>query len=571
MGSGFVHLHNHMEGSHSDSALRMTSALDQVRTLGMNAFALTDHGEMAMVPAFARAASERGIRPIVGFEAYFVEDAAENIRRRINHRYHLTLIARDQTGYANLIRLATASWRENCLMQKLGLVDWRLLEAHHEGLLCLSGCLAGPVGWSVLKENPTEADRFCGRFTELLGDRYYIEVFDHGMPEEKKAVEGLLALAGRYGRRVVLANDCHYLEPADWELHDTLIKTRFGRPTEFELPYHEYFIKSPEQMRALAFPTEFSDATLEIAERVSLTASQILGHGAGASGEVERAFLGVTKPIEMPLAVEKAAGVMRLPARLQQELKTLPLNALEEQYPEVARIAKGIAGLPQKPEPDLQRVVAAPGLLGRIPLRRSEKVLFTMWDEAECRRVGAQVLPIEQCAELQALSQATSAYLKGKSESRRRKFGKAASLFREALEHDPDFTNALYELGLCHFYQRNYAAARETFEEVLRREPDFERLPNLRSHLGWCLHNLGEEARAVDLFRGSLEGKAIPGSLLGLGEALERLGRTEEARAALMELLQKFPSDSRVGAAQGILERIGPPPPAPGMAEGGAA
>lgn len=552
----FVHLHNHVEGSYSDSALPMTAALDRVAALGMPAFGLTDHGEMAMVPAFARAATARGVKPIVGFEAYFVDDAAENIRRRINDRFHLTLIAATPVGYRNLIRICSHSWRDNCLMQKLGLVDWKLLEKNSEGIICLSGCLAGPVGWSILKDRPAEAERYYARFSELFGDRYYLELYEHGMPEEKKAMAGLTEIAARFGRRMVLTNDCHYLDPGDWVLHDTLIKTRFGRPTDFELPWHEYFIKSADQMRALGFPGDACDATLEIAERVTLSASDIAAAGSDSDAPVEKAFLQKRAPIGFAAAVEKAAGVLKFPRRAQQEALKLSREELRERHPEVAKIAERIEALPVKPEPDTTRVAFAPALSSRVPLRRSEKLVFAMWTEEECRAAGAEIRPVEDFPDLLPLALATRAYVRGLDEYKRRKLDRARTAFREALEHDPDFSNARYQLGLVDYYDDKIPEARKSFEEVLRREPDFERLPHLQSYLGWCYFRLSDDNAARAHFTSSLKEKEIPGSLLGLGLTLERLGAYEEARATLLRLVAIAPDFPRLHTAQRALERL---------------
>lgn len=583
----FVHLHNHMEGSYSDSALPMEQALDRVAALGMPAFALTDHGELALLRSFARAAAARGIRPLIGVEAYFVEDAAANIAGRVNFRHHLTLLAADACGYANLVRLVTASWRDHCLMQKLGLVDWKLLEAHAEGLICLSGCLAGPVAWSFKEGNPDAADRFCGRFSEIFGDRYYLEVFAHGMPEEAVAVKGILALAERYGRSVVLTNDCHYLDQPDWVLHDTLIKTRFGKPTDFALPWHEYFIKSPAAMRALGFPDEFCDITLAIADRITLTANEILAgpsiseaHTTCATVSVrdrsesadclpdpartpgpillgsDRAFLGVRASVGRAAAIKKAGSVRGLPPEEVQALAKMSPTAVAATYPEVWSVAERLAVLPAPPSPDLGRVVVLERLVDRIPLRRSEEVLFTMWDEADCLAVGARIEPVETHPDLVPLAQATAAYRDGLAEYRRRKHDAARAQCECALQLRPGFLNARYQLGLIAYYTNDFDAARAHFLAVLESDPAFERLPHLESYLGWCHFHLHEDDAAVARFRRSLEEKEIPGSLLGLGLAEERRGDLEVARDCLMKLVTNFPDFSRVATAQKAIARI---------------
>lgn len=583
----FVHLHNHMEGSYSDSALPMERALDRVAAMGMPAFALTDHGELAMLRPFARAAAARGVRPLVGVEAYFVEDAAANIAGRVNFRHHLTLLAADARGYANLVRLVTASWRDNCLMQKLGLVDWKLLEDHAEGLICLSGCLAGPVAWSFKEGNPAAADRFCGRFSEIFGDRYYLEVFAHGMPEEEAAAKGILELGERYGRAVVLTNDCHYLDQPDWVLHDTLIKTRFGKPTDFALPWHEYFIKPPDAMRALGFPDALCDTTLAIADRVTLTADEILAGplamparedasaataaaGSAASGSApdpatspgslllgpDRAFLGVRAPVGRAAALEKAGSVRGLPPGEVRALAKMAPAAVATTYPEVWDVALRLEALPAPPSADLGRVVVLERLADRIPVRRNEEILFTMWDEADCLAVGARIDPVEAHPDLVPLAEATSSYREALAEYRHRKHDAASARCVRALQLRPGFLNARYQLGLIAYYANDFDAARAHFLAVLESDPEFERLPHLESYLGWCHFHLHEDDAAAARFRRSLEEKAIPGSLLGLGLAEERRGDLEAARDLLMKLVTNHPDFSRAATAQKAIARI---------------
>ncbi len=582
----FVHLHNHMEGSYSDSALPMLRALDKVAELEMPAFALTDHGELAMLRPFARAAADRGIRPLVGVEAYFVEDAEANIKGRVNFRHHLTILAADARGYANLIRLVTASWRDNCLMQKMGLVDWKLLEAHAEGLICLSGCLAGPVAWSFKNGDPATADRFCGRFSELFGDRYYLEVFAHGMPEEEVATKGILDLGARYGRSVVLTNDCHYLDQRDWVLHDTLIKTRFGRPTDFALPWHEYHIKPPSEMRALGFSEALCDTTLAIAERISLTADEILAgptpadvRAAAAPAMVSpievvspeadpasrsgaallgpnRAFLGVRAPIGRALALEKAASVQNLPPGEVRALSKMTPAAVSTTYPEVWDVARRIENLPGAPMADLARVVVLESLSSRIPLRRSEEILFTMWDEADCLAVGARIEPVAEHPDLVDLAEAMNAYREALAEYRRRRHDVARARCLRAIQLRPGFLNARYQLALIDYYTSEYHQARTQFLSILEADPQFERLPHLESYLGWCHYQLHDDEAAAATFRSSLAEKTIPGSLLGLGLVEERRGDLEAAKESLLKLVQEYPDFSRQATAQRALERI---------------
>lgn len=554
MSAGFVHLHNHMEGSYNDSALQAAAALDKVKALGMTSFALTDHGEMAMVPEFMRLAEDRGLQPIVGVEAYFVENASENIRNRVNDRHHLLLLAENETGFRNIVTMISSSWRDNCLMQKLGLIDWNLLNKHSEGVICLSGCLAGPLAWSYHKSDPAKADVFYGQFHELFQKRFFVEVFDHGMPEEKVARDGMMDLAKRYNARVVLTNDCHYLGAGDWILHDVLIKTRFGRPTDFALPYHEYFIKSEAEMRGLGFPGAFCDATVEIAAMISLSSKEIFS--GSTSGDSEAAFLGIREIIGRQKAIEKAASVMGLSRKEQDRAGSLPDSTLAREHPELFTLAGRLQSLPGQCRPDLERIVVLPNLASRIPLRRMETIMFTMWDETACLRAGAEIQPVERVPALAIPAAAVRSYQQGMAAFRRRKLDKARECFLDAIEQEPKYANAIYQYGIVEYYIRDYAAAIEAFGDVLRLEPEFERLPHLQSYVGWCHYDMGEYLEGSKSFESSIAMKKIPGSYLGAGLCFEKLGDPRTAEARLLEFVEMAPDHSQIAMAQESLERL---------------
>ncbi|MBL4890035.1 MAG: PHP domain-containing protein [Candidatus Lindowbacteria bacterium] len=547
-----------MEGSYCDSALRMVPALDRIVEMGMTSFALTDHGEMSMVPTFAKEAAARGIKPIVGVEAYFAENASENILNRVNHRYHLLLLARNSTGFANLKRIVSESWKDNCLMQKLGLVDWGLLEKYNEGIVCLSGCLAGPIGWSYFKEQPEEGDRFFGRLRDVFGNRFYVEVYEHFMEEEKSAIKGLLEIADRYEAQCVLTNDCHYLDKDDWKVHDVLIKTRFGRPTDFSLPQHEYFIKNAQAMRELGFPDGFSDCTLEIADSIELTPDQIIRPqlDIAAGTETSVVFLGRRKEIDRYKALEKASSVSGLSRRQQEKLKKLSDTELEEQNPEIFNLAKKLIGLTDSAEPDLTKVVSAVGLDSRIPIRRTETIVFTMYDADDCIAAGAEIHSVDQFEDMKIQSDTMMSYKKGIALYRRRKHDLARKELQKALDLDPGFANARYQLGLVDFYSGRSSKAIGQFLKVLKDDPDFERIPHLYSYMGWCYLKIDKTDKALESFEKSLELKTIPGSLLGKGLSLDKLGETEKAKTSLLDFVEMAPDHPRIQEAQDVLNRL---------------
>lgn len=526
----------------------------------MPAFAVTDHGDLGAVPAFVTKAAARGIKPIVGMEAYFVEEAATNIANRVNHRYHLLLLAQDLIGWRNLLRLCSLSWKKNCLMQKLGLVDWASLESHHRGLLCLTGCLAGPIGWSAIEDKPEEAHRFAERLYDLFGERLFIEVYAHGMEEERKAVAALEKTAKRLGRPCVLTNDCHYHRPEDWRVHDVLIKTRFGRPTDFELSRHEYYVKSEEEMRRLGFPSEYADRTLEVADRIELEPEEILSPPPTDDGTETKdemaVFLGRRRPIRFRRAAAKAAAVLNYSRSVQSRIENMSPEDLAEHFPDVHSLAVKLAPLNERIEPELKKAVVASDIESRIPLRRTQTILFTMWDEKECRRAGARIIDSKDHPATARAAETIHLFFKGMAEYRRRNLDHAVDYFERVLARERGFLNARYQLGVALFYSGRVGEALEHLEELLREAPEFERLPHLLSYLGWCRLRLNRLEEAEDAFQRSLDLKDIPDSRLGLGLTLEQKGQPKRAREILLEFVEKAPDHSRILEAQEALERL---------------
>ena len=274
MDSGFVHLHVHSEYSLLDGACRVRPLVERVKELGMPAVALTDHGSLSGAVQFYRAARDVGVKPIVGLELYVVSD--RHGRAGMKERYaHLTMLARDAEGYANLIKIATAAYLEGYYYKPRA--DWELLGAHGAGLICLTGCMSGRASLLLREGNDAAALTEIERLIELFGrDNVYVELQDAGIPEQRELVPKLALLARQAGLKTVATNDVHYLRHEDARAQDALVciqtQCQLDDPKAApRMSTDEFYLKTAAEMRELfaAYP-EACDATLEIAERCDL-------------------------------------------------------------------------------------------------------------------------------------------------------------------------------------------------------------------------------------------------------------------------------------------------------------
>lgn len=274
-GRGFVHLHVHSEYSMLDGASRVDDLLDVVERDGQPGVAITDHGVLFGLVEFHRAAKKRGLNPILGSELYQAvgsrrdqESGGADGKQRA---YHLTVLASDDTGYRNLMALSSRAFLEGYWYKPR--IDMELLDEHHEGLIVLSGCLGSEVNQHLLRGDEDGARRIMADFRDLLGaDRYFVELQDHGIPEQRRVWPLLERLAGELGLRTVITNDTHYTHADDVAAHDALLCIQTGskltEPGRFRFESDQFFVKTAAQMRA-AFPDHGPalDATLDIAER----------------------------------------------------------------------------------------------------------------------------------------------------------------------------------------------------------------------------------------------------------------------------------------------------------------
>ncbi|KKO53732.1 DNA polymerase III subunit alpha [Paenibacillus sp. DMB20] len=272
--SSFVHLHVHSEYSLLDGAARIEDLVREAAALGMKSLALTDHGVMYGAVPFYKMCREHGIKPIIGCEAYMTSGSRkERGSRKDQPIYHLILLAKNETGYRNLMKLCSIGHLEGYHYKPR--IDMEALAALHEGIVCLSACLGGEVPQHLLHGRPAEAKAAALRYKEIFGSDYYLELQDHGLPEQKRVNPQLIELSRETGIPLVVTNDVHYLTPADAEVQDVLICIGTGKTVDDEdrlkIPTSQLYLKSEEEMGRL-FPhlPEALRNTADIAEKCSL-------------------------------------------------------------------------------------------------------------------------------------------------------------------------------------------------------------------------------------------------------------------------------------------------------------
>ncbi|MGH7698102.1 MAG: DNA polymerase III subunit alpha, partial [Candidatus Dormibacteria bacterium] len=250
----FAHLHTHSEYSLLDGAARVEALVARVKELGQPAVAVTDHGVLAGAIEFYDAARAAGVTPIIGCEVYVAARShLQKEGRADRDPSHLVLLARDQVGYANLVRLVSRAHLDGFYYKPR--IDHELLAEHAQGLIGLSGCLGGEVPQRVLAGDLEGARELAGVYSEILGpDGYFLELQDHGMEEERVVREGLLEIARRSGIPLVATNDCHYVDRDDAEAHDVLLCIQTGSrledPKRLRFAGSSFYVSSAEEMAA---------------------------------------------------------------------------------------------------------------------------------------------------------------------------------------------------------------------------------------------------------------------------------------------------------------------------------
>ncbi len=267
----FVHLHLHSEYSLLDGACRIKQLVSYAKELGQTAVAVTDHGCMYSAVEFYNEAVAQGIKPIIGCEVYVAPRTRfDKIHGQDNKPYHLVLLCKNNTGYQNLIKLVSYGYTEGFYNKPR--VDIELLGKYHEGLIALSGCLAGEIPRKLVNGEYDSAKAVALKYREIFGeDNYYIEIQNHNIPEEMRILPLLYRLSAETGIPLVATNDAHYVTKQDHEVQRVLIaiqtNTLLSEPNPLSFPTNEFYMKSEAEMRELfANVPQAVDNTAKIAE-----------------------------------------------------------------------------------------------------------------------------------------------------------------------------------------------------------------------------------------------------------------------------------------------------------------
>ncbi|MBD3167336.1 DNA polymerase III subunit alpha [bacterium] len=271
----FVHLHNHTDYSFLDGATKVQDLCRTALELGQPAVAITDHGNLCGAVDFYTTAKKVGIKPIIGCELYLTDsrrtEKGKDTYGRERPIYHQLLIAKNETGWRNLIKLSSVGYTEGFYRKPR--IDYDILEQHHEGLICLSGCIQSHINQTILHKGTDEALHVAGRLQDLFGEDFYIELQSHGIEDETVAMQGLIEVAKRIDARMVVTNDAHYTKREHADVHDVLLcvqtKSDIDDPRRFRFDGQEFYLKTGDEMAEL-FPDhpEAVTNTLEVAEKV---------------------------------------------------------------------------------------------------------------------------------------------------------------------------------------------------------------------------------------------------------------------------------------------------------------
>ena len=272
----FTHLHVHTEYSLLDGSNKINEYVARVKELGMDSAAITDHGVMFGCIDFYRAAKAAGIKPILGCEVYVAPGSRfdKEIGREEDRYYHLVLLAENQEGYQNLMKIVSAGFVDGFYYKPR--VDLEILEKYHEGIIALSACLAGEVARSITKGFYEESKKAALRYEEIFGKgNFFLELQDHGIPEQHRVNQQLVRMSRETGIELVATNDIHYTYSTDAEAHDILLCVQTGKRLQDEdrMRYEggQYYVKSVEEMAALfPYAPQALENTHKIAERCNV-------------------------------------------------------------------------------------------------------------------------------------------------------------------------------------------------------------------------------------------------------------------------------------------------------------
>ena len=274
----FAHLHVHSQFSLLDGFSSIDKLVKRTQEMGMPAVALTDHGSMFGVIDFFKAAQKAGVKPIIGLETYLAARGMTDRDPQYDKKsFHLLLLAENQTGYQNLLKIASVSQIEG--FYYFPRIDREFLAAHSEGLIATSGCFAAEVPRAIHNGDMKKAQQKLDWYYETFGpERFFLELQRHDMPDLEKVNQGLLELGKRYNARFIATNDVHYVDQEDWRLQDIQLAIQTGAlltdPNRFRMSNQTYYLRSPQEMAALfsEVPEAISN-TLLIAERCEVDLS----------------------------------------------------------------------------------------------------------------------------------------------------------------------------------------------------------------------------------------------------------------------------------------------------------
>ena len=272
----FTHLHVHSHYSLLDGLPKIDELLDYVKELGMDSVALTDHGVLYGAIEFYKKAKERGIKPIIGCEVYVAQERMNQKRPNIDDkRYHLVLLAKNEEGYKNLVKLITKAHLEGFYYKPR--IDDKLLAKHSKGLIAMTACLAGRIPRLIVAKKFEEAEKLAQKYQEIFGkDNFYLEIQHHpNIPGQKTTNNELINISKKYGIPLVATNDTHYLKSEDAEAQDILMLINTGAnlndPERITIKSDDFSLKSPEEMeQAFKHVPEAIENTQKIADACNL-------------------------------------------------------------------------------------------------------------------------------------------------------------------------------------------------------------------------------------------------------------------------------------------------------------
>lgn len=270
----FVHLHLHTEYSLLDGATRIDTLFDACKEKNMPAVAITDHGNMYGAYHFYCLAKKKGIKPIIGCEFYMADDLtvkSGDVKREFNH---LVLIAKNNTGYKNLVKLNSIGFVDGYYYKPR--IDFKTLSQHSEGLICLSACIAGQLPRLLRDGMWEEARKLVRQYKELFGEDYYIELQDHGIADEIYVMPKLIKIAEEFGVELVATNDVHYLKESDAEMQDILLCVQTGKffddPGRMRFEGTQFYLKDYDEMaEKFSYVPQALENTLKIAEKCNVS------------------------------------------------------------------------------------------------------------------------------------------------------------------------------------------------------------------------------------------------------------------------------------------------------------